>query len=78
MIVNSNRQCFFGLILSDHIIIQECLDLLRFQKIDLLIHRRCYNSSSTFFFQDFVADLDTVITDINPIRSCDQLAHLIF
>ena len=39
MIVNSNRKCFFGLILSDHIIIQECLNLLRFQKIDLLIHR---------------------------------------
>ena len=78
MIVNSYGKCLLGIILSDHILIQDTVDLFRFQKVDpcfiiclMIIH-------TEFFFHDLGADPDTFITNICSIRTCDQLAYLIF
>ena len=77
MIVNSYRKCLLGIILADDIFVQNAVNLFRFQKVDpcfvicfMVIHIK-------FFFHDLGTDTDTFITNICPIRTCDQFSYLI-
>ncbi len=78
MIINRNGKNLLRLILADHILIQKLLDLFRFQQINIrkgiplpLV------AKFKLFFQNLSADVNTLITDISPVRPCNQLAHLI-
>ena len=77
MIVYSNRKCFLGLILSDYIVVQNCMDFLWFHQIDLRSKNIFLIVSSKFFFHDLRADSHTLIADVGSIRSSDQLADLV-
>ena len=71
MIVYSNRKCFLGLILSDYIVVQNCMDFLWFHQIDLRSKNIFLIVSSKFFLHDFRADTYTLIADVGTIRSGD-------
>ena len=71
MIVYSNRKCFLGLILSDYIVVQNCMDFLWFHQIDLRSKNIFLIVSSKFFLHDLRADTYTLIADVGPIRSGD-------
>ena len=71
MIVYSNRKCFLGLILSDYIVVQNCMDFLWFHQIDLRSKNIFLIVSSKFFLHDLRADTYTLIADVGTIRSGD-------
>ena len=75
MIVNRNRQCFLRLVLSDDIIIQELLDLLRFQKVDLKFIR--LRVILKFLLNDLRANVHTLVTDVCSVGASNELADLI-
>ena len=78
MVVNRYRKCFFRFILSNHIIIQDCMDFLRFQKVDLISESVILIIGSIqLFFYDLRTDSHTFVTDKCTVRTCDQFAHLI-
>ena len=74
MIIYCNGKNFFGLVLTDHIIVQKCFDLFRGQKIDIFKPVPLFVFK--FFLNDLCADIYTFVTDIRPVRSCNQFAYL--
>ena len=77
MVVNSNGEHFFRLILSDYVVIQKCFDFLWFDQVDLVGILLAVQILK-FFLNDLRADCHAVITDVYHVRACDQLAYLIF
>ena len=63
MVIDRNRQLFLCLLLPDHILIQEGLDLLR---LGQLIGCRGLRSRGAIVFQDRVANCDALVADIGP------------
>ena len=77
MVVNSNGEHFFRLILSDYVVIQKCFDFLWFDQVDLVGILLAVQILK-LFLNDLRADCHAVITDVCPVRACDQLAYLVF
>ena len=77
MIIYCNREHLLCLILSDHIIVQKCLHLLRLYQIDILFCRRVLALIEIFFVNNFCTDIYTLIADICAIWSRDQSSYLI-
>ena len=75
--VNSNGEHFFRLILSDYVVIQKCFDFLWFDQVDLVGILLAVQILK-LFLNDLRADCHAVITDVCPVRACDQLAYLVF
>ena len=70
------RQHFFRLILSDHIVIQKCFDLLWFQQIDLSV--AVLRVTCAVLIYDLCTDFHAFITDISTAGSCNQFPYLFF
>ena len=79
VIVYRDSQCFLGIILSDHIFVQESLDLSGLEQIDAFC--RILAVSIIVFRHGFVnnisANRNALIADINAFRAGDQFGYLI-
>ena len=81
MIVHCHRENLLCLILSDHIVVQKTLHLLRRQQIDLKIRSAALMLSGAGLLQLLIdnlrADLHALITNVRSVRTCDQFANLL-
>ena len=76
VIVYCDRERLLRFFLSDHILVQELLDLSGGAKIDLTVSAlRLFVCK--FLLHDLRAYVDTLITDVDPARSCDQFPDLV-
>ena len=77
MIVYRHRKHFLGVVLTDHIIIEDPVDLFRFQQVNVGVIILILAVASHFLFNNLRADPDTLVTDKNTVGTCDQFADLI-
>ena len=78
VIVDSNRKGLFGIILANDVVVEDGVDLFRFQKIDVPVIQHFGIVFAKLFFEDLGTDPDAFVTDKRAVRTCDQLAYLIF
>ena len=62
MVVDRDRKRFLGNILTNYILIQECVDFARLGELTKLR----IGGLVKFFLDDLVAQVNTFITDIHP------------
>ena len=76
MIVHRDRQRLLRLFLSDHVLVQKGLDLLRRTQINLTL-RKLHILFRQLVLHNLGTDVNTFVTDIYSTRSGNQLTHLI-
>ena len=75
MIVYSHRQRLFGSLLSNNVLTQLLINLLRSRYLARL--EAWLRDRSLLFFDDFTTEIDTLIADIDTTGTCYEPLHLI-
>ena len=73
MVIDRYRQRLFGLVLTNHVFVEERIDLFWFRQLKIFDN---LSTLDALFVDDLVAEMHALVTDINA-RASDKFCYLL-